>query len=116
MAPVAARTSRSSRDGVTLLELVIVITVLSVIGGVTALLLPQTIIPPDDTPHRITDARTMALRTGVPVHVVVHVRSGFLPATALPDGTVLVDSAAHVDRLTGRITVPRDSTRREPTP
>lgn len=90
------------RSGVTLIELIIVITAMAIIAGVGALVMPKRVVPPDDTSHRIANARTKALRTGQPVQVIVKLVSGYSLATALPDGSVLADSEAHVERMTGR--------------
>ena len=86
----------------TLIELIIVVMTIGIVASVTALVMPKKIVPPDDTPHRIANARTKALQTGRPVSVVVQLDTLFAVATAMPDGTVLADSAARIDRLTGQ--------------
>jgi prepilin-type N-terminal cleavage/methylation domain-containing protein len=107
------RTAHASflRRGVTLLELLIVVVVLGLVTSVAALVMPAKVVPPDDTPHRIANARTRALRTGQPVSVVLQLDTVFSLATAMPDGTVLADSAARIDRLTGKPLPPVDTTR-----
>jgi prepilin-type N-terminal cleavage/methylation domain-containing protein len=99
----AASARPRARRGVSLIELIIVVAALAIIASVTALVMPAKIVPPDDTAHRIANARTKALRTGRPVSVVVQLDSVYAIATAMPDGSVLADSGAHVDRLTGRV-------------
>jgi prepilin-type N-terminal cleavage/methylation domain-containing protein len=99
----------TARRGVTLLELIIVVVMLGAMSSVTMLMMPRKIVPPDDTAHRISNARTLALRTGKPVSVVVVLDSVFSLATAMPDGTVLADSAARIDRLTGQPMPPIDT-------
>lgn len=101
---------RAARSGVTLVELIVVVATLGIIASVTVLVMPKRSIALNDTPTRITNARTQALRTGMPVSVFVRLDSGVRVVTALPDGTVLADSAAHVRRLTGEIRRP-DTTR-----
>ena len=90
------------RRGVTLLELIVVVVGLGVMASVATLVMPKKLVPPDDTPHRVAAARTRALCTGRPVSVVLQLDSIFAIATAMPDGTVLADSAARIDRLTGQ--------------
>ena len=99
-----------TRRGVTLLELIIVVVVLGLVSTVTMLALPAKVVPPDDTPHRIANARTRALRTGRPVSVVLQLDTVFSLATAMADGTVLADSSARIDRLTGQPLPPIDAT------
>jgi prepilin-type N-terminal cleavage/methylation domain-containing protein len=94
--------SRTHRRGVTLLELLIVITLLGIVASVAVLAMPGKLTPPDDTAHRIVNARTAALRTGRPVTVILQFDTLYGVATAMPDGSVLADSAAHVDRLSGQ--------------
>ena len=109
------RTPRTRR-GVTLLELIVVVIGLGVIASVATLAMPRKVVPPDDTAHRIADARIKALRTGRPVSVVLQVDSVFSVATAMPDGTVLADSVARIDRLTGQPLPPYDTTARAGSP
>lgn len=100
---------RRLRRGVTLIELLVVVVVLGLVSSVAALALPGKVVPPDDTPHRIANARTLALRTGRPVSVALQLDTVFSLATAMPDGTVLANSAARIDRLTGQPRPPIDS-------
>jgi prepilin-type N-terminal cleavage/methylation domain-containing protein len=100
--PLAGPAARRGRHGVTLLELMIVVALLGLTASVAALAMPKRVVPPDDTPHRIANARMQALRTGQPVTVVLKLDRTFAIATAMPDGTVLADSAARIDRLTGQ--------------
>ena len=101
---------RRLRRGVTLIELLIVVVVLGMVSSVAMLALPGKVAPPDDTRHRIADARTRALRTGRPVSVVLQLDSVFSLATAMPDGSVLADPMARIDRLTGQPLSSSDST------
>lgn len=112
MRPRAPRPHRlpiaSPRRGVTLLELLVVVTLVGIVASVAVIAMPGKRVLPDDTAHRIAGARTEALRTGRPVTVVVQLDTVYGVATAMPDGSVLADSAAHVDRLTGQ-PLPADS-------
>ncbi|HEU4722069.1 MAG TPA: hypothetical protein VFS59_11960 [Gemmatimonadaceae bacterium] len=104
------RRERRPSRGVTLLELIVVVVGLGVVSSVAMLAMPGKFVPPDDTPRRVATARTNALRTGRPVSVVLLLDTVFSVATAMPDGTVLADSAARIDRLTGLPLPPIDST------
>ncbi|MDB4913040.1 MAG: hypothetical protein JWM95_684 [Gemmatimonadetes bacterium] len=97
------------RTGTTLLELIVVISAIAIIASVSALVMPRKLVPPDDTTHRITNGRAEALRTGRPVRVTVRLHGAYVAATMLPDGMVLVDTSAHVARLTGHIRMPPDT-------
>ena len=100
--PGASHRTAAARRGVTLLELIVVVVGLGVMASVASLAMPGKVVPPDDTPHRVAAARVKALRTGRPVTVVLQLDSTFAIATAMPDGTVLADPAARIDRLTGQ--------------
>ena len=100
------------RAGVTLIELLVVVVVLGLVSSVAMLALPRKSVPPDDTAHRIANARTQALRTGRPVSVVLDLDTMFSLATAMPDGSVLADPAARIERLTGQPLSSIDSTSR----
>lgn len=108
--PRASSRPSFRRRGVTLLELIVVVVGIGLISTVAMLVMPKKVIPPDDTTHRVADARTKALRTGRPVSVVLVLDTIFSVATAMPDGTVLADSAARIDRLTGQPLPPIDTT------
>jgi prepilin-type N-terminal cleavage/methylation domain-containing protein len=86
----------------TLVELLVAIAILGLIAGLGALAFmrapSQTRGPMDD----VLAARREAIATGRPVHLQMQVDGEAHFATALPDGSVLGDSALAVDRLTGR--------------
>ena len=109
--PPAGSAARKRR-GVTLLELLVVVTLLGVTASVAVLVMPARRVPPDDTPHRIANARAQALRTGRPVTVVLQLDSTYSIATAMPDGTVLADPTTGIDRLTGYPLPATDTTAR----
>jgi Tfp pilus assembly protein FimT len=100
------------RTASTLLELMVTLALLAVLAGVVPLALRR--IEPirqADASGRLTAARRMALRTGRAVAVTTSAAAATYRAIALPDGSVVADTAFHVDRLTG---VVRD-TRTTPT-
>jgi hypothetical protein len=80
--------------------------VLGIMASVATLVMPSRTVARDDTPTRIATARTAALRSGRLVNVFVQLDSGVRVVTALPDGSVLADNAAHVQRLTGVVERP----------
>ena len=91
------------RPGVTLLELMVVLVLLSVLASVVVLAIRSTprAQPLDRANRRVLAARDSALRLGHPVTVIVDVAGSQRAATALPDGRVLADSVLHFDELTG---------------
>jgi prepilin-type N-terminal cleavage/methylation domain-containing protein len=92
-----------ARAGVTLIELMVVLTILSIIAGVTGLALRRA-QPPRATDVRmaaIARARQLAIDSGRAVTVVVDLDSVQTPVTAHPDGSVIADAALHIDRLDG---------------
>lgn len=93
----------SHREGVTLIELVVTIVLIGVIASVATLA-----FPPDRTPVAtdpatiIARARTKAAESARPVTVSVMVNGTLFAVSALPDGSVIADTALRVDRLSGR--------------
>jgi prepilin-type N-terminal cleavage/methylation domain-containing protein len=88
---------------VTLIELMVVLTILSVIAGVTGLAVHRA--PPvratDARVAMIAAARRMAIDSGRSITVTVDVDSVPTAVTVLPDGDVVADATLGVDRLTG---------------
>lgn len=104
------------RRGVTMLELLVVLAILGVIGSVVGLgfrsAAPAEPGSLEDAWSVIRDARGKAVREGRAVVVIATLRDALGTsvthhATALPDGSVIADSALGVSRLAGA---------REPTP
>jgi prepilin-type N-terminal cleavage/methylation domain-containing protein len=97
------------RAGVTLVELLVVLVILSVATGLTTIALrsirPSTTL---DAQSELRALRGEAIRTGVPVTRALRGKDGIHLATALADGRILVDSVMQVD-LTA--TSSRDATR-----
>lgn len=93
-----------ARGGVTLIELMVVLVMLSVIASVVVLAIRST--PPgranDRSIRAVIVARDSALRTGRVVSVLVSVDGSERAATAFPDGRVEADSALQFDVLSGR--------------
>jgi type II secretory pathway pseudopilin PulG len=94
---------RSALKGSTLVELIIVLTVLGIAAGVVgvaigALPSPATV---SESAAAIAGARRQALATGRAVTITLEDSTGLHAATALPDGSVIADSTI-LDRLTGR--------------
>ena len=98
-----------ARAGVTLIELMVVLTILSVIAGVTGLALRRA------QPPRAVDARTAAiaiarrraLDSGLTVTVTIDIDSVPTAVTARPDGSVIADGNLGINRLTGTARAPR---------
>jgi prepilin-type N-terminal cleavage/methylation domain-containing protein len=92
------------QHGVTLVELMVVLVMLSVIASVVVLASRST--PPrrasDDPTRVVIAARDSALRTGRVVSVLVSIDGSVHAATAFPDGRVEADSALQFDVLSGR--------------
>jgi prepilin-type N-terminal cleavage/methylation domain-containing protein len=93
-----------SRDGVTLVELMVVLVLLSMLASVVVLGIRST--PPkrasDESIRIVMAARDSALRTGRSVSVVESMNGSERTATAFPDGRVEADSALAFDALSGR--------------
>ena len=79
-----------TRQGFTLLELVVVLAVLGVVLGITGAAVTSLRVPTGTRQTATDQARIAAIRSGRPVRL-----AGFL---ALPDGRVF---APHVDPLSG---------------
>ena len=91
------------RRGVTLLELMVVLVLLSILASVVVLsirAMPQA-QPFDQTNRKVLAARDSALRLGHPVTVSAEVAGAQHVATAFPDGRVIADTAFHFDELSG---------------
>ena len=102
-----------------MIELMVVIAIMGVMAAIVGFALVQPGAPPranslSAAVHDIADARRTAIRSGAPVTIAVSVdaRPGVsgigssartvLRATALPDGSVIADTALGIDRLTGK--------------
>jgi prepilin-type N-terminal cleavage/methylation domain-containing protein len=93
-----------NRPGVTLLELIVVLAVMSIVGGVAGLGMAarKPMTADDRVQSRIAAARHEALTTGRVVTIVLDTDEGPRAATAYPDGRLLTDAVANIDPMTGR--------------
>jgi prepilin-type N-terminal cleavage/methylation domain-containing protein len=93
------------RAGVTLVELIVVLAILSVMAGVTTLAFRRVDVTPQAAPwvSAIAAARRTAVDSNRTVSVTVPVEDNVYAATALPDGSVVADAALGIDRLTGEV-------------
>jgi prepilin-type N-terminal cleavage/methylation domain-containing protein len=93
----------TARAGVTLIELMVVLTILSVLAAVAGLALQraQPLRAVDQRTAIIARARQLAIDSGHTVRTTVDVDSVSTPITAYPDGSVIGDAALHIDRLSG---------------
>jgi|SRR5579862_8518172 len=89
------------RNGVTLVELIVVLAILSVMAGVTTLAFRRADRGPTVAPwvSAVAGARRTALDSDRSVTITVTVSDTLHAVTAMPDGTVISDLP--VDRLTG---------------
>ncbi len=93
---------RRLRRGVTLVELLVVLAIMTVMAAVVGLAAPPIRhADPDTATTRLTAARRAALASGQPVSITVVSRERPYAVTAYPDGAVVADSALAVDRLSG---------------
>lgn len=94
----------STHRGVTLVELIVVLVLLSILASVVVLSVRAT--PParpfDHSIERVVAARDSALRTGHPVSLELPIKGVAHVATAFPDGRVEADSVLQFDQLSGR--------------
>ena len=93
----------SLADGMTLIEVIVVITIVGVTTTLTALAIPRVIErAPDDPARVLADARRRALRDGVAVVARVLVDSVMQEIVALPDGSIVADTGVAIEPLTAR--------------
>ena len=92
-----------SRAGTTLVELLVVLSVLGILAAVTVLAARPFDRPPKGDPSVII-AESLRAAVDTPRTIVVRVVRGGRPfsATIRPDGSVVADSALEMDRFTGR--------------
>jgi len=94
---------RGTRDGYTIIELIVVLAILGLVLGISGLALASLKAPRESERVRaLREARTEAIRAGKPVRTVMY-HSPPTTVLFLPDGRAI---GPGVDPLTG---VPRDS-------
>lgn len=89
------------RSGFTLIELIVVIAMLGIIAGVTAVSLRSPVDPATLENAEITAASRRAIESGHPVSISVRRQQHVYAITAKPDGRVVADTALMLDPLTG---------------
>jgi prepilin-type N-terminal cleavage/methylation domain-containing protein len=91
------------RRGVTLVELIVVLAILGVFAGVTALAFRRKKPVPSALAwaSEVAAARRTALDSARQVSLTVQIGDSVYAATAMPDGSVIADPQLGIDRLTG---------------
>jgi prepilin-type N-terminal cleavage/methylation domain-containing protein len=94
------------RRGVTLVELIVVLAILSIVAGVTTLAFRRADLAPRVPVwvSAVAAARRAAIDSDRVVSLTIRVGDSVYAATALPDGSVIADAALGLDRLTGEPT------------
>lgn len=87
------------RRGSTLLELIVVLAIMGFVAGVVTLSFPAKQSP--GTADALASARRTAIAERRSQTIVVRRGDVAYDVTVLPDGSVVADSALHIDRLTG---------------
>lgn len=91
--------------GVTLIEVIITLSLLSMIASVTTLAVRRVTPPdPNDPMAMIADSTPMVMLRGKPMTLVFAINGQPAAATIHPDGSVVADTLLHIVRLTGRST------------
>ena len=91
------------RRGTTLIEMLVSVVLLGILASIATPALRRAAAPPTgEVLTAIADSLDVAIASGrtITLRLSVQSRPGF--ATVNPDGSVVADSAIHVDRLTGR--------------
>ena len=91
------------RPGSTLVEMLITMALLGIIASVATLAMRRAIPPAASDPMTvISDTANVVVKSGIPVtlHFVIDGRPAL--ATLNPDGSIVADTALHIDRFTGQ--------------
>jgi len=91
------------RAGVTLVELMVTVSLLALIATLSGVAIARREEPSREPGIRaqVRSARRDAIRTGQSVTLVVRTRASTHRIVALPNGSVVADTALHLDRATG---------------
>ncbi|HEX2778578.1 MAG TPA: prepilin-type N-terminal cleavage/methylation domain-containing protein [Gemmatimonadaceae bacterium] len=97
------KAAQRSRSGTTVVELLVVLAILGVVAGVTAVAIhtPRPAAA-GGAAATLVDARECAVRTGRTVTVIVADSADVRAATAYPDGRLIVDDRLSIDTRSGR--------------
>ena len=91
-----------ARRGVTLIELLVTLSMLAVLSGVTVMAVRRIDPPRPDEPNTIlADSLRDAVSNGRPALVRLLIGGAPVSAIVRPDGGIIADSAFAVDRFTG---------------
>ena len=99
------RRRAAERRGVTLVELIVVLAILSVVASVTMLAFQRVDLTPktESWESAISAARRTAIDSARVVSLTVRIGDSVYAATALPDGSVIADARLGIDRLSGEV-------------
>ena len=94
----------SDRSGVTLAELMVVIVILGVMAGVTAVAFArrEPLAATNPTIAAIAAARAGSISSGQPMTIRLGAADSLSLATVYPDGRVVTDAPVALDALAGR--------------
>jgi len=91
------------RRGTTLIEMLVSIVLFGIVASVATPALRRAAMPPvNDAFTTIAESLDVAIASGRTITLQLSMDSGLAFATVRPDGSVVADSAIHVDRFTGR--------------
>lgn len=93
-----------TRDGSTLIEMIVTLTVMAIVATVVTLAAHPN-VPRGEAEYQaiLADASRRALRLREPVTVTVTIDGRGATATFFPDGSAVGDTALALDRITGSV-------------